>query len=118
MFNKKILKVNYRSFATNIIDKEKKLSQFFKLPKHDTPKEVFDSDQYSSLNSFNDNQEFDRRDIVEKLIQKKKIESESKFNKFFDNVSSSGETIKISENIIQKLRLKKEFKFNEDFKQK
>jgi hypothetical protein len=108
------LRLRFKTFATNIYDKEKKLSQFFKLPKHDLPQEVYDTEAHSPPLE----DEFDRKDIIEKVIKRKQIESQSKFNKFFANVSSSGESIKITENLIQRLRLKKEFKFNEDFKQK
>jgi hypothetical protein len=115
MLNRHI-RLRCKTFATNIIDKEKKLSQFFKLPKHDLPQEVYDTEAHG----FPDfkNEEFDKKDIIEKVTKKRQLESQSKFNKFFDNVSTSGESIKITENLIQKLRLKKEFKFNEDFKQK
>ncbi len=116
MLNRHI-RLRCKAFATNILDKEKKLSQFFKIPKHDLPQEVYDTDAHSSPHAFID-EDLDRKDIVEKIIKKKQIESQSKFNKFFANVSTGGESIKITENLIQRLRLKKEFKFNEDFKQK
>ncbi len=109
--------IRCRNFATNIIDKEKKLSQFFKLPKHDLPQEVYDTEAHSTPYTRED-EEFDKKDIINKIVKKKQIEAQSKFNKFFSNVSTSGESIKITENLIQRLRLRKEFKFNEDFKQK
>lgn len=112
------LKTN--NFALSIRDKEKRLSQFFKLPQHQFSPEVYDRDQMqndSVLNTFSDEQNLDKLDMMDKILQKKKQESESKVSKFFANVSGR-EAIKISENLIEKLRLKKEFKFNEDFKQK
>ena len=115
MLNRHI-RLRVKTFATNIIDKEKKLSQFFKLPKHDLPQEVYDTEAHREPDFEYD--EFDKKDIIEKVIKKKQLESQSKFNKFFSNVSTGGESIKITENLIQRLRLKKEFKFNEDFKQK
>jgi hypothetical protein len=62
-------------------------------------------------------QEVDKLDIMDKMIRKKKLDSEKSINQFFEN-SSSTETIKITENLVERLRMNKEFKFTEEFKQK
>ena len=101
-------------------DKEKKLNQFFKLPKTklDFQDKVFDrpDEEYSVMNSY-DEIDLDRMDMMDKIIKKKKLESNTAVNKFFENTSGR-EKVKITENLIEKMRMNKEFKFTDDYKQK
>jgi len=117
----KLYSCSRRNFSSKITsEKERRLNQFFKLPKSNLqfPNNVFDrpESEYSVLQSYND-QELDKLDIMDKVIKKKKLDSERNINKFFNN-NTTEETIKITENLIEKLRLNKEFKFTEEYKQK
>jgi hypothetical protein len=114
MLMKKLIK---RNFSREIFEKDKKLSQFFKMPKHKLEQQVFDRDEPSALNTFND-QDFDKIDLMTKILKRKEAQENSKINKFFENVANNSEQIKITENLISRTKLNKEFKFNEDFKQK
>ena len=120
-FKNKILTRSNKYFSFKASsDKDRRLNQFFKLPKTKMGFEdkVFDrpDEEYSVMNTYND-QDLDRMDIMDKIIKKKKLESQSSINKFFAN-SSSTEKVKITENLIEKLRMNKEFKFTEEYKQK
>jgi hypothetical protein len=111
------MKNYFKKFSTKIIDKEKRLAQFFKLPKHNIKNEqIYERPEVSVLETMNEEQ-IDKLDLLEKIIKKKKQISENKINTFFSNLSDR-EAVKVSENLLEKLRLKKEFKFDEDFKQK
>lgn len=114
---KRFYNFNYKNFSREIFEKDKKLSQFFKMPKHKLEKQVFDRDEPSVLNTFNE-QDFDKIDLMTKILKRKEAQENSKMNTFFNNVTNNAEQIKITENLVEKLRLKKEFKFNEDYKQK
>jgi hypothetical protein len=110
-----------KSFSGKISsEKERRLNQFFKLPKSklEFGDKVFDrpDEETSVLKNYGD-QDLDRLDIMDKVIKKKKLDSEKTVNKFFSD-NSTTETMKISENLIEKLRLNKEFKFTENYKQK
>lgn len=120
-FKKSLFLRSRRNFSTKISsERERKLNQFFKLPKSklEFDEKVFDrpDEEYSVLNSIND-QDADKLDIMDKIIRKKKLDSENSINKFFEN-SSSAETMKITENLVERMRMNKEFKFTEEFKQK
>lgn len=112
--------IQRKGFSINISDKEKRLGQFFKLPKHklEFSDKVFDrpAEDYTVLKSLND-QEIDKMDMMDKVIKKKKLESERSMDKFFSSMSTM-ESMKITENLVEKLRMKKEFKFTQEFKQK
>jgi hypothetical protein len=114
---KKFYKLNSKKFSLNVFEKDKKLSKFFKMPKHKLEKEVFDRDTPSALNTFNE-QDYDKIDLMTKMLKRKEAQANSQINKFFENVTNNQEQIKITENLIEKMRLNKEFKFSEDFKQK
>jgi hypothetical protein len=108
------------SSGNSITDKEKRLQQFFKLPKHklEFHDKIYDRnpEEMSVLGSYEE-QQIDKLDLMNKVMRQKRVEAESKMSKFFQN-NTPRENIKISENLIEKLRLKKEFKFTENFKQK
>jgi hypothetical protein len=120
-FKKSLYSHSRRNFSARITsERERRLNQFFKLPKSklEFQEKVYDrpDEDYSVLRSIND-QEADKLDIMDKIIRKKKLDSEQNINKFFEN-SSSTETMKITENLVERMRMNKEFKFTEEFKQK
>lgn len=113
----KLKQLTGKAFSTKIIDREKRLAQFFKLPKHDISSEqVIHRSSVSVLNTYNE-EEIDKMDIMEKVIKRKKLQSENKMEALFSNTTNR-EAIKISENLVERMRLKKEFKFDENFKEK
>jgi hypothetical protein len=114
---KKLLTLSRKKFSHTIFEKDKKLSQFFKMPKHKIEKQVFDRDQLSVLNTFND-QDYDKIDLLTKVLKQKEAREHSKVNQFFKNVTNNQEQIKITENLVEKMKLNKEFKYTEDYKQK
>jgi hypothetical protein len=114
-------KISKKNF-TNIYntDKDKKLSQFFKLPSIQNLKDdqIFDKSENSDISVADTyDQEIDKIDLMNKIIKKKLFEEERKINKFF-NGNSDRENIKITEKLIESMRLKKEFRFSEEFKRK
>jgi hypothetical protein len=113
----KFHKFSCKNFSYDILKKDKKLAEMFKLPNHKLPKEVFDRDEEREFKNFTD-ENYDKVDMMNKILKRKEAQTNTKFNKFFNNISNNQEQIKISENLVEKLRLKKEFKYNEDFKQK
>jgi hypothetical protein len=116
MMMKKLHKINFKTFSYKIVEKDKKLSQFFKMPKHKIDKEVFEREEPSILNTFNEDN--DKIELMTNILKQKEAQENRKTNQFFKNVTNNQEQIKITENLVEKMRLKKEFKFNEDFKQK
>lgn len=112
--------LHLKKFCTKLRDREKRLSQFFKLPK--TKMEFEDKvldrpdDQTSILRSLEE-QDIDKLDMMDKIIKRKKLNSQTNIGNFFSNMSTR-ETLKVSENLIERLRLNKDFRFTDDFKQK
>jgi hypothetical protein len=109
-----------KKFCTKLRDKEKKINQFFRLPKTKLEFEdkVLDrpDEETSILKSLNE-QDIDRLDMMDKIIKKKKLNSQSNIEQFFSNLSTR-ETLKVSENLVERLRLNKDFRFTDEFKQK
>jgi hypothetical protein len=111
-----------KNFSKITSEKERRLNQFFKLPK--TKMEFQDKildhnndeEDISALRSYEEDQ-IDRLDMMDKIIKKKKLDSTSKMNKFFSN-NSPMETVKITENLVERLRMNKEFRFTQEYKQK
>lgn len=109
-----------RNFSIYDSDKDKKLSQFFKLPslKNLKDDQIFDKSEDSDISvSDTYDQEIDKIDLMNKIIKKKLFEEERKINKFF-NGNSDRENIKITQKLVESMRLKKEFRFSEEFKRK
>jgi len=112
-------------------NKDKKLNDFFRLPKHEInqdsmhdpnlEEEVSEKmEKISALKAYkSEKNEFniDRQDLINRQLKLQEQAQNSDCNKFFAN-STEQETIKLSQNLIQRLRLKKEFSFNQEFKQK
>jgi hypothetical protein len=127
--NKNTLKNNFFLNKIHIIknfsniyntDKDKKLSQFFKLPSLQNLKDdqIFDKSEESDISVADTyDHEIDKIDLMNKIIKKKLFEEERKINKFF-NGNSDRENIKITEKLVESMRLKKEFRFSEEFKRK
>ncbi len=116
--NRFLNKYNLSYFSTR--NTSDKLSQFFKLPKHKLQLEdkVFDRPQsdYSVLQTLKES-EVDKLDMMDKVIKRKKLESERNTQKFFNNLTPM-ETLKVTENLVEKLRLNREFKFTNEYKEK
>ncbi len=113
-------KINSKPFSIYNSDREKKLSQFFKLPSINNLKEdqIFDKSEIPDVSVLNiQDDEIDKVDLMEKILKKKLFDEERKMKLFFKG-NSDRESIKITENLIEKLRLNKEFKFSEDYKSK
>lgn len=114
-------------------NKDKRLNDFFKLPKHDIGIEKMTDnalqnevreqlEELSALNSYKKNNSnghisLDRQDLIERQVKLAEKTRLSNYNKFFDN-STEQETIKITENLIERARLKKEFEYTDEFKKK
>jgi len=109
-----------KKFCTKLRDKEKKINQFFRLPKTKLEFEdkVFDrpDEETSILKSLNE-EDIDKLDMMDKIIKKKKLNSQNNIQKFFSNMSTR-EALKVSENLVERLRLNKDFRFTDEFKQK
>lgn len=118
--NLNLIQSKYFSSSIYNSDRDKKLSQFFKMPSINNLKEdqIFDKSQntdMSVLNTYDD--EIDKVDLINKILKKKLFEEERKMKVFFRG-NSDRENIKITENLVERLRLNKEFKYSEDFKNK
>lgn len=114
------ININAKYFSIYNSDKDKKLSQFFKLPSINNLKEdqIFDKSENPDVSVLNiQDDEIDKVDLMNKILKKKLFEEERKMKVFFKG-NTDRENIKITENIIEKLRLNKEFKFSEDYKRK
>jgi hypothetical protein len=109
-----------KKFCTKLRDKEKRLNQFFKLPKAKMEFEdkVLDRpDEDTSILKSLEDQNIDKLDMMDKIIKRKKLNSQTNIENFFSNLSTR-ETIKVSENLVERLRLNKDFRFTDNFKQK
>lgn len=111
-------KFTTKNFSIYNSDKDKKLSQFFKLPSINNLKDdqIFDkseTDNISVLNTYDN--EIDKIDLMNKILKKKIFDQERKIKQFFKG-NSDRESIKITQNLIERMRLNKEFRFSEDFK--
>ena len=113
-------------FASNSTarDKDKRLSELFRLPKHDLAHEkIFENEpdeeelSKSILFQYKNNEELDKHQIVNKEFKKKRLQALNKTEEFFSNLKEN-ETVKLSENIIERLRLKKEIKFDDEYKKR
>ena len=110
--------------STTAREKDKRLSELFRLPKHDLAHEkIFenepDEDELtkSILYQYKNNEELDKHQIVNKDFKKKRVQALNKTEEFFTNLKDN-ETVKLSENIIERLRLKKEIKFDDEYKKR
>jgi len=105
-------------------NKNKKLNDFFRIPKHEINDETMADDvsarntsKLGVLNEYKNEENIDELDLIRRNLKKSENKAKTQAEKFFSNTTDR-ETIKISENIIEKLRLKKQIDFNESYKQK
>ena len=112
--------------STKSHNKDKRLNDFFRLPKHDISQQNLNDTnlarevnvKMSALNSYKtEDMKLDKQDLINRQAKIAEEANKSHLVDFFSN-STDQETIKMSQNLIEKLRLKKEFTFQQEYKQK
>jgi len=115
-----------RKFAasTTARDKDKRLSELFRLPKHDLSHEkIFEKEPEEEeltqgvLHQYKNNEELDKVELFSHEFRRKRKAALNKTEQFFTNLNDE-ETVKLSENILERLRLKKEIKFDDEYKKR
>src|SRR5258708_5952817 len=107
IFNKHFYNVDQFNFSKiSARDKEKKLSGFFKLPKHDLSHEKileknFDEDELapSILRQYKSNENVDKIELATDAFRRKREQANTDTEKFFQGLNDQ-ETIKLTENIL------------------
>jgi hypothetical protein len=115
-----------RKFAasTTAREKDKRLSELFRLPRHDLSHEkIFEKEPEQEeltqgvLHQYKNNEELDKVELFSQEFRKKRKSALNKTEQFFTNLNDE-ETVKLSENILERLRLKKEIKFDNEYKKR
>lgn len=123
-----ILRKFFSSTKYNSHNKDKRLNDFFRLPKHDISQHNLNDTnlarevnfKMSALNSYKtktEDMKLDKQDLINRQAKIAEEANKSHLVDFFSN-STDQETIKMSQNLIEKLRLKKEFTFQQEYKKK